>query len=204
MARQVYYDPFGMRTEGYRAGVSDEQSIQGATRAARGIDWAYNNVNPLTLMGLRREEDFQQYADPFRRKATEGADYDAELARAFGFGARTGVYAPAEQLDFQRYQPDVTMGGLDGSEESYFYARPGGALQNYAPAFDAYQQFYHMTDPALSAYGLNTAQMEQQWRQYEAQLRQQQIEQANSMAWLRWQQSQAGAGGAGNSFFTGY
>lgn len=103
MARQVYYDPFGQRTEGYRQGVADEVGVQNAVRQARQQDWNYNNVLPLALKGAQREEDFQQGFDPLRRRnamyesaglANKNA-YDA-FTNNVTMGSALGTQAPAE------------------------------------------------------------------------------------------------------------
>lgn len=193
--RQVYYDPFGMRTEGYRAGVSDEQALQGSTRAARDLDWNYNNINPITLMGLRREEQYNQYADPFRRNAARGLDYDANLQRALGFGGRTGVFAPAQNIDFGYFQPNGTVpGGADGSSPLPYYTDPTGIMSFYNPDFNGYGDYWRMTDPSVSQYILNNANMEQAWRQFQA-------EQAMKDKWYQLgilqQQNNPGVAGGG-------
>lgn len=83
MARQVYYDPFGSRLDGYRQGVADEVGVQGSVRQARNSDWNYNNVLPLALQTAQREEAYNQYADPYRRQNT--------VYESMGLGDKTAL-----------------------------------------------------------------------------------------------------------------
>lgn len=142
MARQVYYDPFGMRMQGYRMGVQDETGLQSSTRQARLSDWQFNNELPLQLQAAQREEQFNQYADPFRRRgldyteqATQGGLYDQEFNRAGQFGLATGIDAPLNNLMFNRFTPDRTYTELDPAtglpiaDPTYFYNQRGGMSQ---------------------------------------------------------------------------
>lgn len=102
MVRSVYFDPFGSQLAGYRAGVQDEMGLQRTTRDARAMDWEYNNIAPLRLQGMQREEDYQQYFDPYKRRAADinermalGNQFDAQNRRFLEWGNRTADYAPA-------------------------------------------------------------------------------------------------------------
>lgn len=102
MARAVYYDPFGMRTNGYRAGVQDEIAIQDNTRRARAADWDYNNMAPLRLQQAQRADALDQFAQPYLQNQY-GINQRANLASLFrqeqpnyeSIGQATGNYAPA-------------------------------------------------------------------------------------------------------------
>lgn len=83
MARQVFYDPFGRRATGYQAGMEDERKQQAATRLARTSDFVYDNIAPLQLQGMQREEGYQQFADPYRRNAVPMRERQAQ-AELFG------------------------------------------------------------------------------------------------------------------------
>jgi hypothetical protein len=215
MARQVYYDPFGMRTAGYQAGVNDEQAVQGSTRAARQLDWDFGFMNPLRLQQAQREEQFQQYGDPFRRRGLQDAEYDANLARAMGFGTRTGVYAPAQRLDYSRFVPGaeqtahpelfVDQMNPETLQREFGFYSPTGEFQPYQPTNQGYAEYNWMTDPALAGYTQNAATFASQYEQnrQRMEIERQQIE--NSMRWLEWQRSQGGQQpGANDGFFFGY
>src|SRR6186713_3492013 len=90
MARNVYFDPFGQRTEGYRAGVQDESALQGATRAARGIDWDYNNMAPIRLGEAQLAYDYNKFATPYNQKVLQRADVAGDIAQAAGVANRSG------------------------------------------------------------------------------------------------------------------
>lgn len=181
MARQVYYDPFGMRTAGYQAGVGDEQAVQGATRAARQLDWDFGMMNPLRLQAAQREEQFQQYGDPFRRRGLVDAEYDANTTRAADFGFRSGNWQPQQRLDFARFFgqeqlfPDISSSTYNpetGRYENFGLYGPTGEFAPYNASPQSYAEAYGMRDPAVSTYMLNNAQMEQAYRLQEAQMRQ--------------------------------
>lgn len=78
MARQVYFDPFGQRTAGFREGMQDEMRLQDQTRRARVADWDYNNMAPLRLDAAQRQERLGAYGEPYAQ-------------RAFGINERTGL-----------------------------------------------------------------------------------------------------------------
>lgn len=101
MARQVYYDPYGMRTEGFRAGMKDMMELQDQTRRARASDWDYNNIAPLRLAQARREDQYGIAALPYRERALGinentqlGGLYDANQQRFAQYGMQRGDYAP--------------------------------------------------------------------------------------------------------------
>lgn len=96
MARRVYFDPFGMRTEGYRAGVQDETGIQNATRQARYSDAMF----PFTVNRARREDQFEAANLPRRQRAADIGLYNLEQPILRDFGRLTGQWAPAVRNDF--------------------------------------------------------------------------------------------------------
>lgn len=144
MTRSVYFDPFGKRLEGQQAGIRDEAFLQSSARDARLSDWQFNNELPLRLQGARREEDFAQHADPFRRRdlnynenATQDAQYDRHFNQAGAFGLATGIDAPINNLMFDHFKPDRTYTELDPNtrmpvaDPSYIYNTYGGGMHNY-------------------------------------------------------------------------
>lgn len=102
MARQVYYDPFGMRLNGYRAGVQDETTMQDQTRRARASDWDYANMAPLRLQQAQRADELETFAQPYLQNQY-GINQRSNLASLFRqeqpnyelIGQATGNYAPA-------------------------------------------------------------------------------------------------------------
>lgn len=102
MARQVYYDPFGSRLAGYRAGVQDETNLQEQTRRARVADYDFNNFAPLRLNQARRQDQLETTALPYQQRAY-GLQERAAAAGLFNveqgnferIGSTTGNYAPA-------------------------------------------------------------------------------------------------------------
>lgn len=105
--RTQFYDPFGMRTQGYRAGVADEMQVQDQTRRADQFDWERANMRPILLQAAQREEEFMGATDPWRRNLVRGADYDAEIGRRLNYGLRSGNTAPAMVYDFSQFAPNA-------------------------------------------------------------------------------------------------
>lgn len=124
MARAVYYDPFGQRTQGYREGINDEVQLQDQTRRARASDFDYNNIAPLRLEQLQRANALEQFADPYLRNQY-GIQQRANLAGLAGAelgvnaltGQATGNYAP-----YQATALNYGSGRSLGSEQ-YFPAQ---------------------------------------------------------------------------------
>lgn len=143
--RQVYFDPFGSRLEGFQQGVRDESGLQAATRTARASDWDYNNMAPLRLRAETREQNFQDYADPYRRQlqglgvrqtaanlfGTEQplyervgqvtGNYAAPLANAHNFGLGTDRYLQSPQYfapQVMAYDQQI-RGGLEPGQDEY-------------------------------------------------------------------------------------
>lgn len=101
MARQVFYDPFGQRMNGYRAGIQDETNLQDQTRRARASDFDYNNIAPIRLEQLQRTNALEQFADPFMRnqygiqqRANLAGLANTELGVNSIIGQSTGNYSP--------------------------------------------------------------------------------------------------------------
>lgn len=140
MARQVFYDPYGMRQDGYDLGVQREMQLQDQTRRARVADWDYANMAPLRLQGAQRQERLGAYGEPYQRnafginqQAALGALHDAEQTRLGRYGEMRGDYSPAfadqdlyasgQYLNAPQYRPayaqqlrqtaDVSAGMLD-------------------------------------------------------------------------------------------
>lgn len=181
--RNVYYDPFGMRLEGYRAGVGDEVQLQDQTRRARASDWDFANVKPLELETMQRENTFQNWFDPYRRTAARGGVYDQELNRAGQFGLMTGVDAPLQDTMFNYFQPSNKeqqhdeFGNPIGQPIYYYDDGLGGQrMYQYNPRnaldylmFDRNQQ---LADQSLqeSALGLQRDQLGENIRQFDGTL----------------------------------
>lgn len=108
MARQVYFDPYGMRQAGYDTGVQREMQVQDQTRRARAADWDYNYMAPLRLSGAQLENQYAQAALPYRinslginERSALGSLYDTEQARLGRYGELRGDYSPqAADQDF--------------------------------------------------------------------------------------------------------
>lgn len=120
MARQVYFDPYGMRTQGFDTGVQREMQLQDQTRRARASDWDYNNMAPLRLMGAQRQERLGAFGEPYAQRAygineragqanlfnleqpiydqTAGIIGDYSVARANRDMFNTGNYQNADQF----------------------------------------------------------------------------------------------------------
>lgn len=144
MARQVYYDPFGQRTTGYRAGIEDEISLQDQTRRARASDYDYNQIAPIRLETMQREQALGQFADPYLRnayglqqRANEAGLAGAELGIRAQTGQATGDYAP-----YLTTAINYNSGNSVGSEQMY----PGQVrayneiLQNQMPQIQQIEQ----------------------------------------------------------------
>lgn len=102
MARQVYYDPYGVRTNAYDTGLQREMSLQDQTRRARASDYDYFVNEPLRLAHAQREDTYAQAALPYRQRAlglseraAQGNLYDAEMGRAMNYGELRADYSPA-------------------------------------------------------------------------------------------------------------
>ena len=129
MARQVYYDPFGSRLAGYRAGVQDETGLQEQTRRARVADYDFNNFAPLRLSQAQRQDQLETTALPYQQQAY-GIQQRAALAGLFGaeqpnferIGSVTGNYAPAI-ANAQFYGSNPTGAYLQNPEAFAPYAR---------------------------------------------------------------------------------
>lgn len=124
MARQVYYDPFGMRLQGERMGREDEIGLQSATRQARLSDWQYNNELPLELRARQREDRFQQFYDPFRRNSAKVGDellnagwWDNERKRREMVAMTNGNFGMVQAQDQARY-PVTTVPGQQHAVDS--------------------------------------------------------------------------------------
>lgn len=194
MARNVYFDPFGSRVEGYRAGVQDEQSLQGATRAARAIDWDYNNMKPLELDTARRVNAYGAYADPFLRADIKRQDYRANLQDALGFTRRTGNEAPSQYVDFKYFQPQQTVDDPTTGLASYSYTDPFGNLHPYSPTPGNYRDESFRQDPASLGLMQSDAQFWADWYRNQAQIAQSGI---YPQAMIYQTNRGAAAGGAG-------
>lgn len=222
--RNVYYDPFGMRLEGYRAGVGDEMQLQANTRNARQSDWNYENVLPLELQGAQREEAFQQWADPTRRRSTEGALFDTELNRAGIMGQATGIQQPIRDVFHNYFRPTSAMSevdpqtGIPAGPPTYAYPNgAGGYTQGQysdQSLFDYFgrQHGLALADQNLQAAGVGLQQQGLADRRYEfdatlpIQQRQLQIQQINAeVQRLLYQLSlaKAAAGGGGAIDYNG-
>jgi hypothetical protein len=179
--------------------------LQDQTRRADQFDWERANMRPLQLRAANRVEDYNQYADPFMRNQLRGADYDADIIRAGNFGLRTGNYAPAMNTDFNYFVPQASY----FRPEVSFYQDPSGMgfttpdggraplqfdFQNYADA-------NRLLNPALAGYDQYLATLMSNNNQFDATLQQNAVQQANSMAWLNWQQQQAMGGASPGSAF---
>lgn len=153
MARQVYYDPFGARTEGFHAGMQDEMGLQKNIRDARSMDWDYRNMKPLELQEAQRIAAFNQYADPYARRAL-GTNEQMSYANLFGaqlplygrVGNITGDFNPAVRLA-QRYgglpNTAATPQQLQGAREDFNWDRiyqTGEANRNYQLRMDELTQ----------------------------------------------------------------
>lgn len=206
--RTQFYDPFGMRMQGFRAGVADEMQVQDQTRRADQFDWERENMRPLQLRAANRVEDFNAFADPFMRNTARRTDYMGETGVANDFGFRTGNYAPAMMNDFNYFVPQASYYRPEASfyqdASGMGFTTPDGGRaplqfnpQNYADANRIY-------NPAQAAYDQFIASMTSNNNQFDATLQQNANQQANSMAWLNWQQRQATGGAPGNSFGLGW
>lgn len=142
MARQVYYDPFGMRTAGYQAGVKDEIAVQDQTRRARNSDWDYRNMNPLRLQEQQRITQYNKFADPYMR-------------RGLGITERSNI-AGLAQAELPIYGEEARLSG----DSSGYNARMGMytsgqymAPNNQFLAHRDYQQAQQLQDPRLQQPG---------------------------------------------------
>lgn len=153
MARQVYYDPFGQRTTGYRAGIEDEVSLQDHTRRARASDYDYNQIAPIRLETMQREQALGQFADPYLRRAyglqergNTASLAGAELGIRAQTGQATGDYAP-----YITTATNYNSGNSAGSEQYYpaqvrAYSQ---VLQNQIPEVAALEQQFGLQPGAL-------------------------------------------------------
>lgn len=124
MARQVYYDPFGMRTAGYQQGIKDEVTLQDQTRRARAADWDHTNVAPLRLNALRRADDLGAFGQQYeknkygineRQALSNLASTELPHLQTYGqitgdqspYMARLGMYGAGQYLDPQNTYPGV-------------------------------------------------------------------------------------------------
>jgi hypothetical protein len=99
--RDVYFDPFGSYTSGLEHGINQQLNIEQQTRANRGVDWNYNNINPITLETAQRDNTFYRDFEPQRREqanlALQGLrrqNATGELGFQQGVGQITGVTQP--------------------------------------------------------------------------------------------------------------
>lgn len=106
MARQVYFDPFGMRTEGERAGVRDEAFLQDQTRRARASDFDFNELLPLRLNEAQRADRLGAAQLPYQidalglnQRTAINNLYNQTASILGDIGPRTGNYRPAQAND---------------------------------------------------------------------------------------------------------
>lgn len=136
MARNVYYDPFGQRTDGYRMGVQDEVGLQDQTRRARASDWDMDNMAPLRLNQAQRNDAMGQFAVPYLQNQY-GIDQRRNLAGLYpmeqrnfeGIGQATGNYAPA-----------LTNASIYGSGQQANLQQPEMFAPMNRQMFDMFQQ----------------------------------------------------------------
>src|SRR5690606_36234405 len=102
MARQVFYDPYGMRQAGYDQGMQREMQVQDQTRRARSADWDYSYMAPLRLQAAQRTDRYGEAALPYQinslginERAALGNLYDAEQTRLGRYGEIRADYSPA-------------------------------------------------------------------------------------------------------------
>lgn len=168
MARNVYFDPFGSRVEGYRAGVQDEQAVQGAVRGARQLDWDYNNMNPIRLDVARRANAFGAYDDQFRRAESRRDDFVKEAAVRGDIGIRTNNAAPLQNLDAGYLQPEVRP-NPDGTTVQG-YTNPAGVFQPLDFNNQTYLESARIVNPNYLNYMNANAQLDAQRFMTQAQL----------------------------------
>lgn len=189
MARQVFYDPFGQRTAGYRAGIQDEVTLQDQTRRARASDYDYNQVAPIRLETMQREQALGQFADPYLRnqygiqeRANTATLAGAELGIRGQTGQATGDYAP-----YITTAINYNSGNSVGSEQMY----PGQVrafnevLQNQVPQIQQIEQQFGLPAGALQQWlsqqsGTVSAAVEDGVDQFFGYDRAMQLAQANS------------------------
>lgn len=136
MARQVYFDPYGQRVEGFRAGVQDMMNLQDNVRRARASDWDYNNMAPLRLSAAQRQDEYGRAKLPYdinalgiNQRMAVGNLFDADQRRNWEYGATRADYAPAfaaqdfyhsgRYLDAPQYLPtyqQFIQPGLEGRD----------------------------------------------------------------------------------------
>lgn len=165
MARQVYFDPFGQRVEGYRAGVQDEQALQGATRAARTLDWDYNNMAPIRLREAQLVADQNAFAAPFVNRAIARTDFENEALTNAGIGMRTGNWTPQQMADLQRTGVATTQ---PGGQTTWTYTDPYGVQRPYVLNNEAYASHAAITSDPYRQLQIVDAQTELANRQAEA------------------------------------
>lgn len=154
MARQVYFDPFGMRTQGYRAGVQDETGIQNNTRQARYSDAMF----PFAVNRAQREDAFETANLPRRNRLADAGLYSAQQPIYMDIARRTGYNAPAIRNDFQfagaqfGMRPGSTFSdgvNPDGTAFTYTEQEPYmqlpdlyGDYQDFAPNYQNLNEAY--------------------------------------------------------------
>lgn len=192
--RTQFYDPFGMRTQGYRAGVADEMQVQDQTRRADQFDWERANMRPILLQAAQREEEFMGATDPWRRNLVRGADYDAEIGRRLNYGLRSGNTAPAMVYDFSQFAPNAqyylpeVIFLRNEQDGSMGWNLPGGGFAPFQQNPQNYLDYAQFNNPAILQSQQFNAAMLNNNNQFDATLQQNAMQQANSLAWLQWQQ----------------
>lgn len=157
MARQVFYDPFGQRTQGFRQGVSDEMQVQDQTRRARASDYDFGVREPLRLREAQRQDQLGEYALPYQQRAYGLTE---RLNRANVFGAEQPIFDEAAAI-YGDYAParanrDMYITGMYDDEslrQPYAaYMQPMLEGQDIAPYASVAQQFG--LDPQMFAQAL--------------------------------------------------
>ena len=144
--RQVYFDPFGMYTEGLDKGISRQMDIEKQSRDARDSDYKFNVLNPFELNRIRRDDWLGERVLPLRydqikydTDSKRNAVFGSNLGIADAFGERTGVAAPIYNTFGQHYGlnyvTDPTTGAMriESPQGSTWgtIADPNRAMQDY-------------------------------------------------------------------------
>lgn len=162
---RIYYDPFGMRLEGYRKGVQDETGLQEQTRRARVADYDFNTLQPLRTAQAQRQDQFEQAALPYNIRGLDIAERMG-LSNLFTNENNAGQAAAQNTGDY---------GGVLANSELYSRGAPYYLGQsyntNYLPLRN-YESDFQANNPAMSqpTYGesllYGTGVTPEQWSNY--------------------------------------
>lgn len=207
MARSVYFDPFGMRTTGYRAGIQDETGLQDTTRQARYSDAMF----PFTVNRARREDQLGAAQLPFQMRQLPRAERAQELSLwgledpvQAAVGRRTGNFAGQARNDLgilgaqlgmrpgQTFNDGVDEFGnpMSYTEQQPFYQLPDiyGQLQeaplDYQNMLDAYQT------EAFRPQAMQDMEAQMQWDRLGINQQVAQMQQMQAMAEIQRRQEQ--------------